>query len=59
MTDDPLLRAVVMIGITDGKIVAKLYDEPGEAQKASAAAAETGKYEVVALCKPYQVRRRP
>lgn len=55
---DPLLRGVVMIGIAEGKVVAKLYDEPGEAQAASAAAAETGRYEAVILAKPFQVRRR-
>lgn len=60
MTDDPLLRAVVMVGITpDGKAVAKLYDEPGKAQEESETAARSGRYDAVLLAKPYQIRRRP
>lgn len=55
---DPLLRAVVMVGIADGKTVAKLYDDAGTAQKDSEAAARSGKYEAVVLAKPYQIRRR-
>lgn len=59
MSDDPLLRGVVMIGIADGKTVAKLYDDPGEAQKDSERTAKGGLYEAVVLARPYQVRRRP
>ncbi len=55
---DPLLRRVVMIGIAEGKVVAKLYEEPGDAQADSERAAKGGLYEAVILAKPFQVRRR-
>ena len=62
MTDDPLLRGVVMIGIDAGSgdrtVVAKLYPDPAAAQADSERAAKGGLYEAVILAKPYQVRRR-